>query len=570
MSETDANALALAGPRFSVIVPARNAAATIAQTLDALRDQTEHSWEVLVVVDSSTDDSEGIAATYAAGDGRFRVFSVDAGSEAAARNAGVDQARADWVLFLDADDLIAPVMLGSVREALDRDPSLDAVVCGWQSFVDGREWTHWPAMHWEDHRDHFLLAASHTPFPVHACVVRRSLVLGLGGFDPSVKGVADWDFWQRVFRSGARVGRLGHVCAYYRLHAGAMSRDASAMCRTSLRVLDRAYAPDPRVSRPLPAYANGAPRRLRRAAVLRHVCWWGGAAVANGADPCELIDMASGAISLDAGTEDDEVLPPEVAAFALEQAFRIPGSLPSDGDVEGWRRVRDVVRSFLSRLEGEAGAEGLAWRTELLLQPSECVGDGWVPRRRASVQAVDVDLAADIAAVDPDDGIDTVVIVGRLAGRAVGVLDVPAAHDHDALRDAIADRFAWELCRYHLERRGIVGPSDDGLTVWTALVDEILPVTDAHARRRLAVGQPAEIVAGGPPTTVLTLGRSSVPVRLRIGGERLAGVRIPAAEARSARRLTRALAHAYGPRLTHAVARAWLTAADRRVSPGEA
>jgi hypothetical protein len=115
-----------------------------------------------------------------------------------------------------------------------------------------------------------------------------------------------------------------------------------------------------------------------------------------------------------------------------------------------------------------------------------------------------------------------------------------------------------------------VGPSDDGLTVWTALVDEILPVTDAHARRRLAVGQPAEIVAGGPPTTVLTLGRSSVPVRLRIGGERLAGVRIPAAEARSARRLTRALAHAYGPRLTHAVARAWLTAADRRVSPGEA
>ncbi|HUU35215.1 MAG TPA: glycosyltransferase family 2 protein, partial [Vicinamibacterales bacterium] len=92
----------------SVIVPAYNAAATIAETLQSVCSQSLGTWEVVVVNDGSTDDTGAIARAFALGDQRIRVVDQRNGGEAAARNSGVRRAQHPWLLCLDSDDWIAP------------------------------------------------------------------------------------------------------------------------------------------------------------------------------------------------------------------------------------------------------------------------------------------------------------------------------------------------------------------------------------------------------------------------------------------------------------------------------
>ena len=70
----------------SVIIPARNAAATIAETLDSLLAQTHPHWQAIVIDDGSTDDTRRIAKAYAARDSRLRVIKGRGRGVSAARN----------------------------------------------------------------------------------------------------------------------------------------------------------------------------------------------------------------------------------------------------------------------------------------------------------------------------------------------------------------------------------------------------------------------------------------------------------------------------------------------------
>jgi glycosyltransferase involved in cell wall biosynthesis len=92
----------------TVIVPAHNAADTLADTLESLTAQTFPGWEAIVVNDGSTDATPGIVEGFAAFDPRFRLVHRVNGGLAAARNTGVSHARHDALLFLDADDWILP------------------------------------------------------------------------------------------------------------------------------------------------------------------------------------------------------------------------------------------------------------------------------------------------------------------------------------------------------------------------------------------------------------------------------------------------------------------------------
>ncbi|CAN5275580.1 MAG: glycosyltransferase family 2 protein [Nocardioides sp.] len=90
-------------PMLSVIVPARNAARTLAATLDSICAQTHTDFEVLVVDDFSTDHTPGIVLDHP--DDRVRLITRPRnGGIAAARNTGLDQAVGDFITFVDADD----------------------------------------------------------------------------------------------------------------------------------------------------------------------------------------------------------------------------------------------------------------------------------------------------------------------------------------------------------------------------------------------------------------------------------------------------------------------------------
>ena len=89
-------------PKFSIIIPAYNASNHIRKALDSIVNQDfvdDDAYEIIVVCDSCEDDTEEIAKSYGA-----RTFTVDFHSDGLTRNKGIEEAKGEWLLFMDDDD----------------------------------------------------------------------------------------------------------------------------------------------------------------------------------------------------------------------------------------------------------------------------------------------------------------------------------------------------------------------------------------------------------------------------------------------------------------------------------
>lgn len=96
-------------PLVSVVIPAYNAEKTIRQTVESVIGQTFTEWEMIVVNDCSRDGTLAILEEMAAEDSRIRVVTNEQnGGVSYSRNCGVQEARGDWIAFLDSDDVWRP------------------------------------------------------------------------------------------------------------------------------------------------------------------------------------------------------------------------------------------------------------------------------------------------------------------------------------------------------------------------------------------------------------------------------------------------------------------------------
>lgn len=86
-------------PKYSIIVPAHNDEARISKALESVRMQTCHDYELIVVCDACTDGTENVAKRYGA-----KTICVNYHRDGLSRNAGLDAATGEWVLFIDSDD----------------------------------------------------------------------------------------------------------------------------------------------------------------------------------------------------------------------------------------------------------------------------------------------------------------------------------------------------------------------------------------------------------------------------------------------------------------------------------
>lgn len=118
-----------ASPRFSVLIPAFDAAATLGAALESVRRQREASLECVVVDDGSRDDTSAIARRFAERDARFRVLSQPNRGIVAALELGRASCRGRYVARMDADDLMHRRRLELQGALLDGAPRLAAVGC---------------------------------------------------------------------------------------------------------------------------------------------------------------------------------------------------------------------------------------------------------------------------------------------------------------------------------------------------------------------------------------------------------------------------------------------------------
>jgi glycosyltransferase involved in cell wall biosynthesis len=216
-------------PHISCIVPTYNGAAYLSQALDSILAQTLQPFEVIVADDGSTDATLEVAARYRR---RVRVVVQPNGGPAAARNRGVREASAQFVAFLDQDDVWHPEKLARQSGRFQMRPELDLSVAHAQRF-----WTTRLRGQAERFRKHRVSK----PLPAYITgtfLVRRCVFDVVGLFDTSVRFADSMEWFIRATESGVISELLPDVLLRHRMHGHNLSQSEAQGSRDEfLRVL---------------------------------------------------------------------------------------------------------------------------------------------------------------------------------------------------------------------------------------------------------------------------------------------------------------------------------------------
>ncbi|MDT7541862.1 MAG: hypothetical protein QOE33_1766 [Acidobacteriota bacterium] len=216
---------------ISVVIATRDRRELLAEAVESVRHQTSSEWELLVVDDASRDDTQAWLASL--NDERVRAFRLDEHSErSVARNRGLEEARGEFVMFLDDDDRLRPQALAYLVESLRRDARAVAAVGARVKFKEGVYATRinhpvrlskrliWPSLK-TTRREIVpeLLAGWGWSAVSGQTLYRTDVVRRAGGYPADVVVVEDRALWLRVARLGTVVV-LPDVVLDYRDHGG--------------------------------------------------------------------------------------------------------------------------------------------------------------------------------------------------------------------------------------------------------------------------------------------------------------------------------------------------------------
>jgi glycosyltransferase involved in cell wall biosynthesis len=224
-------------PLVSVIVPAWNAQATLAETLQSVVSQTYPNMEIIIVDDGSNDGTAANATDFCASEPRARFIAKDNGGVASARNRGIEEALGEWVAPIDADDLWHPTKIAKqVAAALAAPERPGFVYCWYQSIDhDGRVLGSGPQ--WQIEGAAFRQLAYNNPVQNgSALLIRRDSALAVGGYDSSLRargseGCEDVMIQLRIARSYPIAVVPEHLVGY-RKHPHSMSSNTSQIIRS--------------------------------------------------------------------------------------------------------------------------------------------------------------------------------------------------------------------------------------------------------------------------------------------------------------------------------------------------
>lgn len=205
----------------SFIIPAHNRSDLLKQTLDSIVAQTDPDWEIRVVDDCSTDDTEEVALSYAASDSRIHYAKQAENLGAcAARNRGFRESIGNLIVYMDSDDLIHASYVQRQREILRQNPDNDLSVVQMGHFTESpadMEFL-WNTFQGNDPKERYL---RHDPvWGIHGAMIRRSFLEKAEGFDEGLPLAQDYDFFTRLLLGGARPVLTNELLAYCRRHAG--------------------------------------------------------------------------------------------------------------------------------------------------------------------------------------------------------------------------------------------------------------------------------------------------------------------------------------------------------------
>jgi hypothetical protein len=348
---------------LSVVIPARDAADAIADTLASLLAQTRGDWNAIIVDDGSIDSTRQIAEAFALRDPRFRVLSDGRPAEgvAATRNRGIVEARGQWLHFLDADDWVETTFVEKMLGALEAEPGRKlAYSSSCNVAANGARSERWFSTKIADAP--FETLARECPILVHTVVIDRRLVVELGGFDASMSTSEDADFWQRVARTGVGFFPVPEALVFYRARPNSLSTGARRRLAVGRSVISRGFGPDPRVPNPDPRYAAGAAggSHARDVALASFTLWCAAFDVGEGGDGKGMITSLPDCPGGIFNECREQIL------SGLAAGLRLPTIGPS---FDTSPRLAAAIRGLLQQVEQAVEWPGLSLLLECALEP---------------------------------------------------------------------------------------------------------------------------------------------------------------------------------------------------------
>lgn len=227
---------------ISVIIPAYNAQATIAKTIESVRQQTYSDLEIIVINDGSSDRTAEIVNNIK--DPRIKLFNYPNGGVATARNRGIAKAEGEYIAFLDADDFWIEDKLELQLQALIKNPDA-GVAYSWTYFLYSKDvcYPSEPVYHQGNIYPQLLTKnfLHHGSNPL----IRREAIASVGKFDPSFPHCADWDYYLRLAAKYDFANVPKHQI-YYRQSANSMTSKIDDIERQLCQMLDKTYQTVPR------------------------------------------------------------------------------------------------------------------------------------------------------------------------------------------------------------------------------------------------------------------------------------------------------------------------------------
>lgn len=223
----------LSWPKVSVITPAYNAENLINRTIQSVVDQTFDGWEMIIVDDCSTDNTREVVEEWSARDPRVRLISLDKnfGGPAGPRNVGIENAKGEYIAFLDADDIWHPRKLELQVAVLDR--SATDFVCSRMEDFSSEESIRFASVErYEVDAVSFRQQSIRARIPTSSVMARRTLLCA-HPFEESInyKAVEDYHCWLRMLQNTPICLKISVPLLYYRKIEGQISGSKLYMMR---------------------------------------------------------------------------------------------------------------------------------------------------------------------------------------------------------------------------------------------------------------------------------------------------------------------------------------------------
>lgn len=202
----------------SIIVPCYNQAQYLEEALQSVLDQTYQNWECIVVNDGSPDNTEEVAKKWIEKDSRFKYLFKENGGVSSARNLGVEKAKGEFILPLDADDYITR---NYVFESVANIEHTKSKVVFGRSFF------------FEEIEKEFYLESKVEVKDLLQCnkihcsgFYRKEDFVLAGGYDENMKfGFEDWEFWINMLKNGGVATKLENCSLFYRIKKDSRSTE---------------------------------------------------------------------------------------------------------------------------------------------------------------------------------------------------------------------------------------------------------------------------------------------------------------------------------------------------------